>query len=402
MSKKFIVMFSNTNYQVSTGGTERVARNLEKQYLEKKINVLNIFPIKWSKNVVGLNLNGKYKGFYKLTDLKNIIGNFCQNEYECIGIMIHHLKGYNLNILGEQLYEMNIDIILEIHDFYLICNTFNFLKNKKEYCGLSSPNRQKCHDCYNYHSLKVFQKSRDNFLSMIHHLVTKIIFPSEFCMKTWLTFFPEYKEISFVRSNLTYHGVFQKKNNNNKLKLAYIGKKNIHKGIETWNKIIHNDNLKDKFDFYYFGVDIENNSNVYEVFTKCNMESQLRDNNIDIVLLWSIIPETYSYTYYEASSSCAIILTSSMSGNIVNQIKKNKNGYIFQSEGELIQFLENHDSYKTLLQNLQIFSPQILLDNKSLDLLSFPQNSYIYLSQKKGKKLLLLSQLYYLKKIKNL
>ena len=368
---EFIICFSNSNYRICTGGTENFIRSLENIYLEKNISFINFFAISYSNKICGLNIDGKFIGLYDLLDVYDIVSLFASKK-KCKGILLQHIKGFDLRILTKVLKKIDIDIIIQIHDYYYLCNTFNFMKNKKEFCGLSSPSKSKCRDCYNYKSLIEFQKNRDNFFKELNGNIKRIIFPSEFCKNSWLNFFPQFKSISCVREHLLISGYYKKNISNNKKRLAYIGRKNYYKGIETWNTIIKNKKVNKKYELYYFGIDIDNTQNIKEIYTKSNMLGELRKNNIDYVILWSMLPETYSYTYYEASASGAFIITNEISGNINYNVNKNKNGVICKNVDELLLFLLN-DNYKNEYNS---FAPDLICDNKSISDYLFPNTYY--------------------------
>lgn len=396
MKNNFIIIFSHSNYCVTTGGTEKFISQISKLYLNQNINTLVFFATTFSKNKVGLNYNDKFVGIYNIEEIENIINNYSLDQ-ECLGILIEHIKGYDLKKLAIILEKLEIDIILQVHDFYMICNTFNFLKNKEEFCGLTKPCQEKCKNCHNLNSIFEFEKERDFFLKKTKKLIKKIIFPSSFCMKKWLEFFPEFKNISIIRSHLISNGKYEKKENNKKIRIAYVGRKNKYKGYETWEKVISNEIIKNNYELYYFGINVSNSSNVKEIYTFNNMTEQLRKYNIDIVLLWSIIPETFSYTYYEASASGATILSNINSGNISVLIKENKNGYIFNTEEELINYLEN---YQQVVSGLTLnYSPLNLIDNPSLKEFALPKQITLSKKYKKVKKDIVISTLYKIKKI---
>ena len=58
------------------------------------------------------------------------------------------------------------------------------------------------------------------------------------------------------------------------------------------------------------------------------MTKALRDNDIQVALLWAKWPETYSYTFYESLSANLYIITNRVSGNITNQVEERRCGMI--------------------------------------------------------------------------
>lgn len=105
---------------------------------------------------------------------------------------------------------------------------------------------------------------------------------------------------------------------------------------------------KSRFEFFYFGSAIEEAESdgakgVVVDFNRpdsLGMVEQLKNNKIDIAFLWSNCQETYSYTYYEAFEAGCMIVTSDHSGNITDQVLKNKNGFCFDKVEECVAFLK--------------------------------------------------------------
>jgi hypothetical protein len=63
-------------------------------------------------------------------------------------------------------------------------------------------------------------------------------------------------------------------------------------------------------------------------------------HDIDLALLWSIVPESYSYTLQEAAAAGVPVLTSPKSGNIAATIDMHPElGKVLQNEDQLLAFL---------------------------------------------------------------
>jgi len=83
------------------------------------------------------------------------------------------------------------------------------------------------------------------------------------------------------------------------------------------------------------------------------MIDALRKNEIDVAFLWSICPETFSFTLYEALASGCYIVTNSASGNIQDTILRNPQwGKIYASEIELLEAFEEG----SILQDFKHFN----------------------------------------------
>ena len=78
------------------------------------------------------------------------------------------------------------------------------------------------------------------------------------------------------------------------------------------------------------------------------------EEKIDLVLLWSIMPETFSYTLYESMAAGCFVITHKNSGNIAITIKQNNKGEIIDNEADLIALLtQNHDDLFRVILDFQ-------------------------------------------------
>lgn len=371
-NKEFNIIISNSDYTITASGTEKVIRNLVNTLNDNNISVVQIYKIK-KIEYLGVYIDNKFYGVYNKKNIKNLISYFINKGYKCNGIILEHIIGFETSFIKNLILELKINVVIAIHDFYYICNTFDFLKNHKNFCGITKPTKEKCKDCYNYPKVLEHQKEIKELFNQCDKYIKKIVFPSEFCLNEWIKIYPKLKTKAVVREHQIEQGNYKNNKNNKKLRLAYIGKKSIHKGYNTWKKIISNRIIQNNYELYYFGTNIDKNSNIKEIYTSNavkddEMVQQLRKNNIDVVLLLSTIPETYSFTYYEATASNSLIITTIASGNIANMCIKRGNGIVLNDEKELIEYLESKNNYKNiLLHKNSLISPLSLTPNQQYD-----------------------------------
>ena len=74
------------------------------------------------------------------------------------------------------------------------------------------------------------------------------------------------------------------------------------------------------------------------------MVETLRNHNIDVAFLWSICPETFSFTLYESLSAGCAILTNRNSGNIQAYVREHpETGVVLDDEKALMKLFEWDD-----------------------------------------------------------
>jgi glycosyltransferase involved in cell wall biosynthesis len=139
------------------------------------------------------------------------------------------------------------------------------------------------------------------------------------------------------------------------LKIAFLGYQTNFKGYDVFNSLAESLLIRNKYLFYSFGNNPKNNrfNNIINIDLgfKREIDAQittiLLNNTIDIVILWSLLPESYSYTLHEAYSAGIPVITNTISGNIYESVANGTiYGKVFFSDYELLQFLS--DDYKVL------------------------------------------------------
>jgi hypothetical protein len=269
-------------------------------------------------------------------------------------IVIHNLIGFSELIKNKIIKWFDEKrVFCYIHDYSWVCKNYNLMFNDEEYCRVEWHKFLKCKKCRNNTenlSLRTFTTEifkADN---------VKIICPSDNVkqrLKVLFKIFDESKLI--VLPHQSYISVNNKFVSNKKIKIAYVGYQSYIKGWEVFKDITINNN---NYEFYVLGYASEKLDNVKYIdvsFQKNgdnDMVDKLLENKIDIAFLWSIWPETYSFTYYESSAAGVFVITNLLSGNIANQVESNRNGIVFKNEDELKKIL-NNESYlsKLLLKN---------------------------------------------------
>ena len=132
----------------------------------------------------------------------------------------------------------------------------------------------------------------------------------------------------------------------NKARVAFIGSRENYKGWKVFFELYNKNKGNPNFEWIYFGTDDVNIPNIKCVYVDNRqnpmaMLNALRQNSVDVAILWSLCKETYSYTYFECYAANVFVLTNKNSGNISFQVSKNGNGAVLESTAELFNLFEN-------------------------------------------------------------
>jgi len=320
MSEKCILYISSTNYKLVSAGTEKFMGGLIDTFNKEGIHSIQLFPLVNLNNklnrinsnafYIGVNCDGEFIGAYSIKDTLSAI-EFIKNRYNyhCDRVIINQLHGWKLEKLSYILKELNLPIIVVVHDYMMVCPFMMLSDSNALRCGnsIERPHEKHCEKCkYKLLAIERFNEI-NNFFTTTEDIIIRVVFPSLSAKNNWLGVFPCFLDKSVVRPHLNYNVCSYRKQWKEKIRLGYLGFVSDIKGYSEWKKLIQSLD-KNRFDFFYFGSAIEEaeSDGAKSVMVDFNcpnslgMVEQLKKNRIDIAFLWSKCQETYSYTYYEA------------------------------------------------------------------------------------------------------
>ena len=250
-------------------------------------------------------------------------------------------------------------IFTYLHDFSFICPGIFSLQNIPACVkALQAPgNREACRDCSSRDKAKVFHR----FWAELFHLSQRIVCPSRIISEAFFLFYPDVERKKLLTmEHQTFSGLGQKTcPPHDKLRIAYLGSKGTHKGWELFHRLSRNSTLAKRYAFYHFGdgfptddAPIKHVTYSYRAGGPESVVEKLLEEVIDIIFLWSMIPESYSYTVHEAYCAGLPILTNENSGNIAWKVDKGViYGKVFRNANDLVHFLMDEKSVSSFLDD---------------------------------------------------
>ncbi len=376
-----IVSFSHSDYMSSLGGTEKVIHEEQMEYAKRGISYVQIYGAIPRENghqekpldqLVGVNVDSVPIGRYTLIQLTLII-QFLQRIKRVYPIALHLHHTMNLSVPG-LLYFINVlrtaKVRVFLHDYFTICPEFNLLRNEKYYCGVE------CEDCDRK------GERMPHFLRMKRLFAetnAEFIAPSQVAADVWQKSFPEHAEaIRVVPHQISSECQAPSRqplgeSSNDRPRIAYLGYESMCKGLETWWRLVSNEELTGHYDFFHLGAaGLKMPGVTYVPVSFLDdgpdaMIKALENNRIDIAFLWSIWPETYSFTLFEAFAANCFVITIEISGNIAAQVRTSGRGVVCRDESEVFGLLKEVGGIKELLRDhLSRYSPIGLTFNPEL------------------------------------
>lgn len=274
-------------------------------------------------------------------------------------VHVHHLFGHYYDCV-DVLKEKKVKTIVTIHDYFMICPQVNLLYKSISYC--SDRTCSKCNRCIKRRDID-FEHRKLKVGELLEY-AQKVIVPNNSVSMEFKKVYPS------IKYNLIEHGIDLEDSNNyvkkknKKLNVAFVGVMNYIKGSEVCKKIITNTN-NSNIKFHFFGVSadkffITNKKNyIYHgEYSRKDIIKKLRKNNIDIVCLLTVCPETFCYTMSEVLV-CKIPIIGFDIGAIGDRIKKYDCGWVIPTKNmangviSKLKYLdENRDEIEDKVNNI--------------------------------------------------
>lgn len=354
MNSRYVLSISYGNYMLSVGGTDKVILTHQKMFAERNISYVFLFPLNLSNSrpvrdnkYWGVMIDGKFVRTLHTDHVINFLFSLEKKGHDCQCIHIHHLRNINMDALENIVSAIQAMVYFYIHDYYNICVSTNLISStNKTFCSFGRLDPGKCIGCQYYEKSC---KHERKFLEFVERIKNRLLFicPSPAAEKQFLKGFPELTGNTAAIYHQKLKGSYGRKTEANRpLKIAYVGSPLPHKGWSQFLKIADHVSDRDLYEFYYFGKTSVDHSRIRHIYVDFKQElnamvNALRRENIDLVLLWSVWPETYAYTYYESLAAECFIVTNRNSGNIAFQVQERKNGIVLADDAELLDFFRD-------------------------------------------------------------
>lgn len=368
--KDYVLSISFANYLKGISGMAKVLMEHQKMYNNKSVGYVNLFVVKkylFQEKMTafcyyGLVINGEYKGIYSIEQIINFIKSWNDQGKNLIDIHLHHLLYVKLKQIDKLLCHIDaVPIKLYLHDYYTVCWNYTLLKNGESYCGPQKMCPSKCNDCRFYYRSKPRVDQIQELLAKYKKRIL-VVSPSEATKNIWLESYPEFREQTIVIKHQKEIGKYRENlkplSSCKTISIAFLGMPAEHKGWKQWQMMV--ENYKEDYRFVVFNSSDEEYQNMEKVKIQYSpgnlsaMTKALRDNDIQVALLWAKWPETYSYTFYESLSDNLYIITNRVSGNITNQVEERRCGIILEDVNELYQLFGDKEELRERINDFRI------------------------------------------------
>lgn len=355
--ERVFLSVSHDNFTENFGGVQLMLTREADALQAQGYDHIHLFPalplpvveVEDPDPLTGMLINGQAAGFFRASDIAEQISAALPFPAYRREFAIHSLLGHNPERL--------VDIAnatgatagwFWLHDYASVCTNYTLMRNDVEFCGGPPLSSLACNVC-RYGSSRSAQIEAHRLL--FDQLNLGLIAPSQVALRTWCQSVEFPVREMRVHEHIQFTGGAQARrrrdaNCSEPLRIGFLGLPVVHKGWPAFRELALKFGGDPRYSFFHLGREPE--AGLPVTFEEVvvgpgalnDMVEAVRRMEIDIALLWSLWPETFCITAYEAAAGGAAIVTHSDSGNIATMVKANNLGAVLSSERGLEALFE--------------------------------------------------------------
>jgi hypothetical protein len=350
---------SQDDYTRSVGGVQFVLRREASRAAAEGARALHLYPARPGLSLVlpdeapplGVVLDGRFLGAFDtaaVTAALAALGPGHERVYA-----IHNLIGHEAGAVTSiiKAYRPR-DGVFWLHDFGSLCASHTLRRNGIESCGAPPPASTACEICaFGLRRPHVLAATRD----LLEALDPLVVAPSRTALDLWSARFPG---ADARRTLCLPHATLSARPGRRRpvrgagapLRVAFVGLPAPHKGWPVFCTLARRLAGDQRYAFHHLGKARAGGADV--AFTPVAPEGDddtpmidaVEGLGIDVVLIWSLWPETFCLAAYEAVAGGAAVLTHPGAGHVPEFIRTMQAGRVLQDPEALIRFFESGEA----------------------------------------------------------
>jgi hypothetical protein len=349
------VTFSHDDYTANTGGVQLCLQREGARIEALGRDHLHLYPAKpWpvvrvrgEAGHLGVLLNGKAVGLFAPKTVAGALAKAAGavkagKRSFAIHSFLGHAAGETADILAAAGLKAGY---FWLHDFASLCAGFHLLRNDVEDCSAPPPESQACGLCVYgpWRARHIAEHER-----LFERLSLTVVSPSQPTLDLWKASaaFPTAGEVVLPHARLVERGPAPKTPADRPLRIAYAGMPAAHKGWEIFRDLATRFAEDPRYRFLHLGGRAPPGSPLeFHKVTVTDdlpraMQQAIEAHEADVVLIWPLCRETFSFIAYEAVAAGAAIIAGPDSGNVAAFVEAGGHGLVLAGEDALAQAFE--------------------------------------------------------------
>ena len=391
-NQRLFVSISHDDFTENVGGVQLCLRREADAFQQLDFDQIHLFPGRMflvtnhedDDPPTGMLVNGQYAGHFRASCIAEALSESIdtQAEWPHRTFSVHSLLGHNVESLTAILKSLRLeDGYFWIHDYASVCTGLQLMRNDVEYCHAPLPNSITCEIC-------LYGERRNTQLAdhaeFFKAFPLTVVAPSQTALETWKNgsdlvarggerVHPHCTLVP-VSGATNRYGIAR-----NPLRVAFLGYPALHKGWLVFRELALRFAGDRRFEFYHLGMQRQPRLPIR--FEEVRVESSSREAmvdkvaelDIDAAMIWSLWPETFCFTAYEAVAGGAAVIAPSSSGNVARMVEEMGKGLVFADEAALTRAFESGDVQSLHRDNRIVEFFRMQFGGMTADLAGAPQ-----------------------------
>jgi hypothetical protein len=354
-ARGLIVALSHNCYVRHTGGIQLFIAEEQARFARQGMVYLHLSPYvpllrladPGDTALVNIVVDGRFTGVTTYAEIAGTLAALPPQDGEQRMFLLHCALGHQVDgMLAVQRALASTRNVFWAHDYSSICVGYTLLRNDAAYCGAPPLDSMSCRIC-------VYGERRAAHLAQIGRLFETIAFhvvaPSQAALDIWLqrAGLPHLSARVHAHCELVPSGPpHPERSQEGPVRVAFIGYARTHNGWPLLLDLLGRTRMLGAYHFVHLGaadtVAIEAGTEHHLVETSPGnpdaMLTAVRTHAIDLVLVLSTWPETFSYVTFEALAGGADVVCLRDSGNIADTVLRQGRGVVAADEKSLNDF----------------------------------------------------------------
>ncbi len=358
-----VVSVSHDDYGRNYGGVQNVIRDEQKVLGQTRWLYLHVSPaspspilsdpIPASEFRVSLRLDGNVIGVVTIGDLVWSLESLRQSIF--IQPIVHHLMGFAPeHVLDVIRATGNASPIVWAHDFFSACPSYVLMRNDVAFCGAPPLGSAACRICCYGEERPLHAARIRRFFEAADAIV---VAPSKTAIERWRQFDLAHKEAAVIPLarllSIASDENPAAENASRPIRVAHLGAREFRKGWAVFEELALRHAADERYEFFQLGIPdgpalVRNIRNIpvrVDSERRNAMIEAIAEARIDVIIIWSLWPETFCFTAQEALAAGAFIITNPGAGNVWPAIAVNapEQGCLISDNDQLFAMFRGDD-----------------------------------------------------------
>lgn len=353
------VTVSHDDYTTGVGGVQLCIRLEANAIRRTGADHVHLFPqaanavvdVERDAPTMGVLLNGKIAGFFTHAGILDVLSPWLRKRTTTLAV--HSLIGHAVPRLLEVLTGAGLSKgLFWLHDFSSLCAGYTLMRNDIVSCGAPPMDSAACEVCSYGRRRRIQVPVHVEFFQALD---LTVVAPSRSALDLWRTRFPVAPARLIVHPHATLEPRAVQPTASNALdrplRVAFLGMPSLHKGWPVFADLTISLVDDPRYEFHHLSAIQE--LRVPARFTRVSptdaepqpMPAAVEALAIDVVVIWSLWPETFCLAALEGLAAGAAVLTNPSSGNVVDIVNADPaRGRVIADEAALLDLFVSGDA----------------------------------------------------------